>query len=92
MTFYLHSDWEVILCLRREEHVHGLLLERLVARRRVAHLDDVQLATVGRALGEAEQGGVGAVALEAKLDERSRVALDRLAHLNETIWLLKDDL
>jgi len=42
-TTDLHSYREVSLSLWREEHVHSLLLEGLIALRRGPHFNDVQL-------------------------------------------------
>ena len=43
MLSYLHSNREIILSFRREEHVYCFLLVGLVALRWSADLNDVQL-------------------------------------------------
>ena len=78
---YLHGHGEVILGFGREKDVDSLLDERLVPGRGSADLDDVKLSALGRPDGEAEESGVGGVALHAKLAEGGRVAFDGLTDL-----------
>ena len=65
-----------------KKDIHGLFCERLVTRRRISDLDNVQLATLNISNCEAEQGGVGGVALHAELGEGCGVAFDGLTDLS----------
>ena len=93
---YLHRYWEVALSLRWEENIHGFLLERRVPCWRSSHLEstiengkkkffsnlnNVEFAPSSASDSKAEESGFLLVAFHLELDERSRVALDRLRYL-----------
>ena len=82
INYYLHRHRKVSLSLWWKEDIHGLLLERGVTRRGISNLNNVELATLNIANGEAKQGGVGGVALHAKLGEGCGVAFDGLTDLS----------
>ena len=75
---HLHSNGEVVTGFRREEHVDGFLGERLILRRWLSNLDNVQLRALHCPHGEAEQiAGLG-VTLHLEIGKGRGVALDRL--------------
>jgi len=78
----LHGDGKVVLGLRGEEDVDGLLGEGLVAGGRGADLDDVQLAALHGAHSEAEKGAQLRVALHFELSKGGGVPLDGLTALS----------
>ena len=65
-----------------KEDIYGLFLERRVTRWGISDLNNVQFATLNISNGEAEQGGVGGVALHAELGEGCGVAFDGLTDLS----------
>ena len=77
----LHGDGKVVLRLGRKEHVDGLLRVGLIAGRRLADLDHVQLAALGAAHREAEESRRLLVAVDLELGEAGGVALDGLRDL-----------
>ena len=81
IPIYLHCNWEVLLRLWVEVHIHCFLRERLVPLRRGTHLDDVQLAARGSPDCKHEQTGLVWVLSGFELSEGGGVSLQRLAHL-----------
>ena len=75
LSAYLHRNWKVVLCLRREEDINGFFLERGISVGRRPDLDDVELAPGGAPDGEAEQCALQGVALHLELAEGGGVTL-----------------
>ena len=78
----MHRHRKVSLSLWWKEDIYGLFLERQVTRWGISNLNNVQFATLNISNSEAEQGGVGGVALHAELGEGCGVAFDGLTDLS----------
>ena len=81
LIFYLHCHGKVVLSLWWKENIHRLLCERLISRRWISNLNNMQLPTLHISYGKTEQSGVRGVAFHAELGEGCRMTFNGLTDL-----------